>query len=446
MLSELEEKELAAVEQPASLPQPGTPLGRDRNFNIFWLGQTLSGLGDAFGFIALPLLVLQATGSVAQMGLVTATFGLGQLLMGLFAGPIVDRADRRRLMIMCDTGRTLLYLAIPLAWAIAGPQLWLIYVVTALGSMLGNLFSVSYITAVTNLVDKSQITEANGRLQTTGAATFIVGPVLAGLVSHQFGPATAIGIDAASFAVSALSLWFIRLRQAAAIRPKDEPGRGKLAEALEGVRFLWQQPVLRAVTIMFLVINGMLAGVQDLFIYYMKRGLGWDDNSVGIVFGAATVGALLSGVLVARIRRRWGFGVCFLGGQMLFGVALVVFGFAPPTLLIFVLIGVALTFGSSIQGICSMSLRQEITPDHLLGRVTAAFYTLVQVLGPVGAAISTIIGAWVGAVPVMIAMGLLIIGITALGLFTPLALRNPEQQAHLIPLSPAPVAEEQAGI
>ena len=111
----------------------------------------------------MPLLVLQATGSVAQMGLVTGTFGVGQLVSGIFSGPLIDRVDRRRLMVLCDLGRTLLYGSIPLVWLMFGPQMWLIYVVAGLGALLGNTFQVGSITAVANLVKKSQLTEANGR-------------------------------------------------------------------------------------------------------------------------------------------------------------------------------------------------------------------------------------------------------------------------------------------
>src|SRR5579884_1740445 len=137
-------------------------LWRNHRFTVFWCGQTLSNLGDSLAVIALPLLVLQATGSVTQMGIVAGCYGAGQLLSGIFAGVLVDRLDRRRFMIICDLGRMLLYSLLPCYWLLIGPHIWPIYVVTFLGSCLGMGFQVAYITAVPNLVGPDHITEANG--------------------------------------------------------------------------------------------------------------------------------------------------------------------------------------------------------------------------------------------------------------------------------------------
>src|SRR5262245_31885462 len=126
------------------------PLGRDRNFSVFWGAQTLSVAGDSFAMIAVPLLMLHATGSVAQMGLLTAVAGTASVLSGLFAGVLADRLDRRKLMIWCDLLRMGLYALIPIAWSF-GPQVWLLYVVLPLAEAVGMVFSVTYVAAVRNL-------------------------------------------------------------------------------------------------------------------------------------------------------------------------------------------------------------------------------------------------------------------------------------------------------
>ena len=97
---------------------PRRPLWRDRDFSVFWAAQTLSVAGDSFAYIAVPLLVLHATGSVARMGLLTGAGGAASVGAGAFAGVLADRLDRRTLLICCDLARMVLYGIIPVAWSL----------------------------------------------------------------------------------------------------------------------------------------------------------------------------------------------------------------------------------------------------------------------------------------------------------------------------------------
>jgi MFS family permease len=151
-----------AREPPWYLAAMSDPLWKNRDFNVFWLGQSLSNLGDSLSMVAAPLLVLEATGSIRSMGALTATVGLGNLIAGLASGMLVDRRDRRQLMIFCDLVRTALFVLVPLWFWWVGPSLTLLFAMMFLGSLLGNTFQVASITAVANLVERDQITEANG--------------------------------------------------------------------------------------------------------------------------------------------------------------------------------------------------------------------------------------------------------------------------------------------
>lgn len=319
--------------QPALHAAGGSPaarLWRNRDFNILWAGQTFSSLGDSFALVALPLLVLQATGSVAQMGLVTGVNGVGQIIAGIFAGVIVDQVDRRRLMIACDAVRFGLYALIPLWWALRGPAFWLIYGVVLVASLLSMGFQVAYMTAVANLVDRDQITDANGRLQATFAVAYVVGPMLAGLVSARTGPVVAIGIDALSFAVSAGSLLLIRLRVTTHEGPPvARAAERRLSELIAGARYLWKQPSLRAITWLTSLEGLLVGGGIDLFIFHLKHDLSQGDSAVGLTLGLASIGAALGSLLAPWLRRRLGFGVTWIGGFAFSGLALALIGPAP---------------------------------------------------------------------------------------------------------------------
>lgn len=414
---------MSDTQQQAEL-SPGARLWRNRAFNIFWSGQALSVLGDAFALIALPLLVLELTGSIVQMGVITSVTGVSMLVVGLFAGLLVDRVDRRRLMIWCDIGRAVVYAAIPLGWWLLGPQLWLVYLVAIIGSGLGMVFQVAYTTAVANLVDQDQLTDANSRLQITYALGVAVGPLLAGLFSSRFGPAATIGLDALSYIGSAVSLTLIRLRRAgAAAEPRS--GARVLDELLAGVRFVLDEPILRAVTLMFFLFTLVASGGYDLFIFHLKSDLAQSDSAIGVVFGVAAVGGVLGGALAPLLRRRLGFGACFIGGMLVECAAIALIGLAPSVPLIAGLAAV-MGFANTVKLIASMSLRQELTPDHLLGRVTSAFWILIRVPRPIGAVAVTALGAQLGAAPVIVLMGVLGLTIALAGLLTPARTRSPE--------------------
>jgi MFS family permease len=404
-------------------------LWSNRNFNVYWAGQTLSALGDAFAFVAVPLLVLDATGSVGQMGLVTATFGLGQIMSGPFAGALVDRVDRRRLMIVCDIGRAFLYALIPFVWFFFGPSLGLIYFVTAVGSMLGNVFGVAYITATVNLVDPHHLVAANGRLQGSHGFTFVLGPMLAGFVTARFGGAAAIGLDALSFVISAISLSMIRLRKERAEKTTHE---SPMEELLAGVRHLFGEPVLRAVAIFFIVLTMLLTGVLDLMIYEVKHQLSRDDSTVGLVMGAGAIGAAIGGLIANRARGRFGFGACFLGATFVQAIAICAMGLWA-NLTVIVLTGMLFSGGMVVRGVVTMSLRQQITPDELLGRVTAAFWTLAAVLGPLGAALATRIAESIGPEPVLVAIGAVSFLCGLWAMTTPVRQARPEATALRAP-------------
>ncbi|WP_223256319.1 MFS transporter [Micromonospora endophytica] len=368
---------------PAGEPQA---LWRDRHFAVFWSAQTLSVLGDGFASVAVPLLVLQLTGSVALMGLLTAAAGVAAVVTAIFAGVLVDRSDRRRLLIGCDVARALLFATVPVAW-LWGPQLWLLYLVLPASAAVGMVFRVAYVAAVPGLVDVERITEANGKLSASYAVAAIGGPLLAGVVAAAFGYSAAIAVNAASFAVSAAALVVVRLRQERLARTATTLAHLR-DELWDGARFLWRHPVLRSLTWLLSAFLFLTYGLDDVLIYHVRDNLGGSEQTVGLVLGVAAVGTVLGSLGVAPLRRRFGFGATWSGSTALAGLAVAGVG-ATRSLPAVASLAAVYLGGLAVGAICSLSLRQEVTPNHLLGRVTSVFWATHYALGPVGAAVIT---------------------------------------------------------
>ncbi|NAS22766.1 MFS transporter [Herbidospora sp. NEAU-GS84] len=383
-------------------------LYKNKNFVLLLGVQTLSVLGDAFSTVAVPLLALHATGSVAQMGVLTALTGVASVVTGTFAGGIVDRFDRRRVLVVCDVGRFLLYGLIPVLWWVT-PVIWPLYVIVPLAAVLGMVFNVAYVTVLPSIVDPGDITRANGILYGIFAVAGVAGPALAGVVSGAYGPAAAIGLDSVTFLVSAFGLRFIRLRP----YTREKSG-GRLA----GARFLLGNPVLRTMTILLTALIFLTAGLDDLVVFHLKQNLEQPDAVVGYVLGGGAIGTIVGSMAVARVRGRLGFGPTWLLSTTLAGLAVVAIALSGGVAAIgalMALFSLAITVGA----ICSMSLRQEITPAHLLGRVTAAFWTIHYALGPLGATLATWTAAGRGVAPVVAVMGAGLVLTAVGGLFSP---------------------------
>jgi Na+/melibiose symporter-like transporter len=437
-------------------PDRPARLWRDRRFAVFLTAQTLSVAGDSFALIAVPLLVLRATGSVAQMGLLTGAAGIAAVVAGIFAGILVDRLDRWILMAACDLARMVLYGLIPLAWAFR-PEVWLLYVILPLCAAIGMIFQVGYVSVVPALSGSARITEANGLLYAAQSAAAVAGPLLAGLISAVLGPANAIAVDAASFAVSAVGVLVVRHGLASrrpAIAESVAPGgpvpagrpatptgtappdasgsatpdapvsgppdaAGAWRELLAGARFLWEHPVLRALTVLLTFYIFATQGLPDVLIYYLKHDLHQGDGVVGIVLGVAALGTVAGALTVAPLRRKLSFGATWTGAVIVSALAIAALGATgsvPPTA---VLAAVYLAC-AGVAGIASMSLRQQVTPDHLLGRVTAAFWTIHFSLGPLGAALLTWTAGHYGVMPACLASGATCLVIGAIALVTPI--------------------------
>ncbi|SNT61349.1 Major Facilitator Superfamily protein [Asanoa hainanensis] len=182
-----------------------------------------------------------------------------------------------------------------------------------LGAAAGMLYQVGYITAVPALVGKEQITQANGLLSASFAVAGITGPAIAGALFAVLDPAWVIGIDAVSFGLSAIAMSFVRLRPRESAPSRESPIRGFVT----GLRFLWGHPVLRTITLLLCGVILLTYTMDDLLVYRLRADLGQGTGAVGVVFAVGAAGTVVAGTVVAVLRRRLGFGACWIGAYAL---------------------------------------------------------------------------------------------------------------------------------
>jgi len=358
------------------------------DFGRFWLGQTISNLGSSFTFFALPLLVFKLTGSPLNLGLATAMEFVPYLLFGLVIGAWVDRVDRKRLMIATDLGRAAVIAVIPALDALDALSVGWVYAVAFCSATLTIAFDAAQFAALPSLVPSSDdLVTANGRVQASYSAAQIAGPLLAGALVTVVPVQQVLWVDAVSFLVSAGSLALVATAFNA---PRDAEGpRALRREVVEGLRYVLGHPVLRNISAMMALINLVSATVYAQLVVFAKRQLDASDSRVALLYAAGSAGIVLLSLAAGPVRRRLSFSVAALGALTLDG------------LLIMVLAGIrwywaALVLWAAISGlglffnINTNSLRQQIVPDHLLGRVMSIAGVLAWSAIPVGA----LAGGW----------------------------------------------------
>ncbi len=351
-------------------------LSRNRDFLKLWGGQAISKIGSAITSVGIPLTaayVLNA--SPLQMGILAASSGAGIFVFGLFAGVWADRLRRRPILIAADLARAALLATIPLAAALHRLNMTHLYTVGALAGILTVIFDVSYQAYLPSLVNVENIVEANSKLALTESLADITGPSLTGLLVQLITAPVAILLDALSFVCSAISLWLIRRPEP---RPKPSPSPHIGREITEGLAASWRNPVLRALlhraaTGPFFL--GFIGGLYFLFARELHLGV----VLLGIIVSVGGVSSLLGALLAEPLLRRWGPGRTLIGAAWMtvFSMLLVPLAHGSEALAAAFLIASQLgDMAWPVYSINETSLRQAITPAHLIGRVSSAGHLL----------------------------------------------------------------------
>lgn len=366
-----------------------TPLRSSAAYRRFWAGTTLSTIGGSLTYFAITLQVYDITRSPAAVGLLGLAAMVPLLTVGLIGGTLIDRLDRRRLVLAC-TGCAMAVSAALVAQAFLGMRLvWPLYLLFAMASACGAVNAPTRRTLIRGLLPDSQLPAALALDQLTFQTTMTAGPALAGAIvaAPHFGFGGCYLIDTASFAAALYGA--ARLPRTPA---SPAPAEGtRLAAVAAGVSFIRRSPVLCGAFLADL--NATFFGLPiSLFPAINAARFGGDPRTLGLFTTAIGVGGLISAVLSGPVKhlRRQGLGM--LVTVSVWGAAFAVFALAGSlwlTLLALAVAGAADAGTVVLRGI----IVQTVTPEEFRGRVTAADY----VVGAGGAQLGSLEAGAVGS-------------------------------------------------
>lgn len=369
---------MASTKQPVSL-------WRNLDYLLLWGGQTVSTIGTGVSTIAYPLLVLLVTGSPAQAGFISALRALVYVVLVLPAGALLDRWDRKQVMIICDMGRALSLGSIAFVAAFGHVTLLQLYITSLVEVALGTFFNIAEISCIPQVVAKEQLPSAMGRVQATDGIASLIGPPLGGtlFVLSSLFPFLA---DAVSYVVSVGTLLFIRT----SFQEKHSKAVRHLhIEIAEGLRWLWREPLIRSMAFITGV-NVFCGAGYTLIIIIIAQLHHASDSTIGLIFGIGGVGGILGSLLVGATQKRLSFAQIVVGTlwlTALFWSGLIVL----PDALLLGLITATLFFITPFYNTIYISYRLALTPDALRGRVNSVARLMGFGLAPLGLALTGIL-------------------------------------------------------
>lgn len=379
------------------------PARQRSGFLLLWTASTTSSFASWVMKLALPMVAAQMTTSPLLVSGVTFAFTLPWLTFGLQAGALTDRLDRRTILLGTTTARLLTLSLLAIAATFQAASLPFLYGTALVLGTTETLTSTAATALVPVLVPSGRLERANVWLIGAQQVIEVIAPPLSGAVM-ALGLALAVGLGGAGYGVALIALLSLR----GAFRPIRPTKRQVMADILEGLRFLWQQPVLRAIGIMAAVINACwTAWLAVLVLYALAPGpMRLTTFQYGLLLTGSGVGGIIGTALVGPVQRwlgrRWLIGLNILGNGLLF--------LAPALSANAWLVGAAIIIGGMggpMWGIEAVSFQQRMVPEALQGRVTASYQCLGLGAEAIGPLVGGFIGQYVGLQAVFLGSALL---------------------------------------
>lgn len=349
------------------------PLTRNGSFLLLWAGQFVSQMGDRLAMVAFPWLVYQSTGSALSTGVVLALYTLPYVLFGAFAGVVIDRFNKRAVMVTADVLRAGFVLLVPL---VAGRSLAGVYALSFAVASVSVFFDPSQLAMLPDIVHPRDLMRANSLMSTGENLTEIIGYALAGLTVASVTTATAFRIDSLTFCVSALALLAMRY-QAPVREAVSGAAESFWHELREGLRYVRGHRGLLMNTAMVMASAAGIGASYSLTFLLAVRVLDGGAKAFGTFEAVIAVGYLTGSLTMVTLATRIPKGYAMTIGLAAMGVSLVLVAAAGgvwQACIPFAALGLA----NAAALIAIDTYLQQTVPEHLRGRVFGVRFTLTQ--------------------------------------------------------------------
>lgn len=395
----------------------------NRDFVKLWTGETISLTGTAITQFALPLVaILTLKATVFQVGLLNATRYAPVVVLSLFAGVWLDRRRRRPILVSCSAANAVLIGLVPVAYETHFLSMPLLYAICLVVGSVTVVFDVGVLSFVPWLVEKDLIAESNTMIQTSTSVAGIVGPGLAGFLVGLIGAPVALAVDAVSYVCSALGLSSIRKPEAVPAKPEVRPSvRSSIAE---GLRAVWGTPLLMGLLTQSATFNFLQNAFLTIFMVYGIRYLHLSAFRLGIVVGAIAFGGVFGAMTANRLRLRIGLGKLVWTATIVAAVCPLVLTLPRSNSVASVaaLAATEAVFGYTLLAfnVNTLTIRQRITPNRLLGRMNASYRMILFGTGPIGAILGGLLANQIGLRPALVVVAFLLLSPIAWTTFSPI--------------------------
>ena len=377
-----------------------------RDFRLLWSGMTLSALGDSMSLVALLWLVYQTTGSVRQLGWFVAAYTAPVAVGGLIAGSVLDRFDRRAVLIADNLIRGAAFGIVPLLYHSGALALWHLYAVAVLFALFKMLPLAGVPAMIPELVPSRELDSANALESIGYGVATLAGPAAAGILLTQLNGADVLAIDAATYLAFAMLLG--RSRPPARQRHTDpSPAADQRMGMRPVLRFVVGQPAILATTIMFMLFNVGLGIILVLLPVYANTVLTGGSSAFGLLSSTLAAGELAGAAAAGMVASRWPLGRAIALSQLLAGAFLLGLVALPqlPGAVAFLALS---AFCTGPLTVWAQSLRMRLIPGHLRGRTFGLLRTGMQATPPLGGLAASALLAGPGLRLAVLATALLI--------------------------------------